>query len=251
MAEQLVSHSTSRDTCTMNQNCLNSGTCEPPNNEIDYNHCVCQPGYSGLRCSKYCPLECQNKGVCTWKPTGGAVGNQAHSLSFDPSDYICKCYGRFTGRLCETQYSNCGSQTKCYHGGECIPIDDHAYAQGHRCRCPSGYTGVWCETRIDPNADGPFKTGAGVGSFSVFMVFVVSVLLLLCVRCCPRLRQWRRRVKFQEFAGESVDDEVDAIMRDVLGSNHNSSQPLSLLKWPAKEKLHTQRKGVELHNLQP
>lgn len=133
------------DACTMNQHCLNGGTCNVvPATSTGYRTCHCQDGYSGPRCSQYCPLDCQNGGYCTKIPHGGVLGIEEPIASFDPSDYMCKCFGHYTGTVCEIPFTNCGDQVRCYHGGECILTEDLI----HQCQCPSGYTGESCETVV-------------------------------------------------------------------------------------------------------
>lgn len=248
------------DACTMDQHCMNAGTCESANEDVDHKHCVCQLGYSGPRCSRYCPLECENNGYCTVKPKGGALGVQEQTPTYDPADYMCKCFGHFTGDRCETPYSNCGGQIRCYHGGECRLESDPDYSASQPCRCPIGYSGQSCENRSSVDwtqeEDELNLSTTGIFAITFSAIIVVSVMLLVAIKRWPpnnqeKGRTKRKSVEFQRFVEEPEDEgEDDTIVEGIQRFNQEYSQAKTILQRPSQEHIYTNR-GLELNVLQP
>ncbi len=231
------------DVCTMNQHCMNGGTCVSANDVYDHRHCVCQDGFSGPRCSHFCPLECQNGGFCTLTPRGGALGDQEQKPTYHASDYMCKCHGYFMGNTCEIPYSNCGGQTKCFNGGKCSSNVDGT----HSCQCPPMFTGDSCEnvsleeevTNMEVEDTNLTGVKAWDASFSISMLFFVFVLLVGYLAC----RYGRRAFRF------SYSDEeqgvADSILKDEM-RRMNFKEPASVRKWSSEKNGYNNR-GVELN----
>jgi hypothetical protein len=205
----------------MDQHCMNGGKCEPANAIIDHRHCVCEEDYSGPRCSRYCPLDCQNKGYCTVKPRGGALGDQEQTPTYEISDYMCKCFDHFVGDFCEVPYTNCGGKTRCYHGGECISASNEAVFKP--CRCPPGYSGTFCEIVLsDYSVDikkSEFTTARNLTRSSAILVSCFSIISLGWFL-------WRRKqsrtCSFTEF-GEDADEDESAFMDEMKRYSHDGS----------------------------
>jgi hypothetical protein len=155
--------------CTLDSHCLNEGKCIQGNEWTNYSHCQCQEGFSGSRCSKFCPFDCKNGGYCTVTPEGEMTGLDELSPggTYDPADYMCECYGRFTGIFCETPYTRCGDAERCYNGGLCLVAKDMM----HECSCPPGFGGDSCELPLE-------TTDSKVTEAEKVTVMVVSILLL-------------------------------------------------------------------------
>lgn len=245
--------------CTMDQHCINGGKCEPANDVIDHRHCVCKDGFSGSRCSRYCPLECQNSGYCTIKPKGGALGDREQTPTYHISDYMCKCPAKFSGDLCEIPYTNCGDQTRCYHGGECLGTlttttttneQDDLSVVNEPCRCLPGYTGVSCEIVIPDYEEevGKFQvtTPAGKWNLSSVILFVSFSIISLGYFFWRRRR--RNTMNFNEYpAGDDEQEESSNFRDDTERYNYDDcSQQRSVRKWTPRED-DSSHKVFELH----
>ncbi len=113
----------------MSQPCLNNGVCFP----IGTNYtCLCQQGYSGLRCettpSNICTLSCSNNGTC--------------AIRAQDNVQICVCLQGYTGSRCEIQISPC-IPSPCLNNGVCVPSVYTNGTLGFQCMCTSPYTGKW------------------------------------------------------------------------------------------------------------
>jgi hypothetical protein len=161
------------DVCRTNAQCLNGGVCHVVLHNVDtsgthqsslssqaavtttttttttseYNYCTCHAGYGGQRCESYCPLRCQNGGVCHAKASGGsfsgASSDPTHPLS---ATYSCQCMVRWTGTICDVPYENCFDGSQCFNGGQCR-VRNETIAVSF-CDCPSGWGGVACQEKI-------------------------------------------------------------------------------------------------------
>lgn len=163
------------DTCQRDDDCLNEGTCSSASG-ASVRQCQCQEGYSGLRCEKFCPLQCANEGRCFAKKgdaSSNSVTQTNHNAMFaDASpelaktgrnsghadvyfnNYACHCKGLFTGYLCDIPYTNCGDMTRCFYGGECQPDNEI-----EPCKCAEGYSGRYCELFGAWDDDGDSQAG--------------------------------------------------------------------------------------------
>ncbi|CAF3707629.1 unnamed protein product [Rotaria sordida] len=116
------------------QPCLNNGVCYSTG--INYT-CMCLPGYSGLRCEivspTLCTLICSNNGTC-------AIRGQANTQ-------ICICPTGYTGIRCEVQISPC-MQSPCLNNGVCLPATYANGTLGFQCICAVPYTGPICANYI-------------------------------------------------------------------------------------------------------
>eukprot|EP00980_Cylindrotheca_fusiformis_P016810 scaffold5067_cov139-Cylindrotheca_fusiformis.AAC.4 len=179
------------DLCTDDAHCLNGGRCQEANSVAPHRHCDCADGFSGPACERFCPMECQNGGICQVAPTGGAEGLLHEGRIYNPDDYTCKCYGHFTGSYCELPYTQCGKFKKCYNGGKCMAGDDLK----HHCKCRYGFSGDSCETKAK------LIDLSDATTVTTLVVLVVVLLVALVVL----LRRKRKRpipdfVKVQEEA---------------------------------------------------
>jgi hypothetical protein len=179
--------------CQNDLNCLNDGKCiatpfiamnttTRTNATYYYKQCHCNHGFYGNRCEHYCPYECMNGGVCYY--TGNIVSSTKEEnavydttnqmVHFHLSDYACKCYGYYTGSLCQTPYTNCGDyrtnitttttsntattvqNVQCYNGGNCLDepiqvntsVGNETIEELQYCQCPTNYTGLDCSIPI-------------------------------------------------------------------------------------------------------
>ncbi|CAM4752695.1 unnamed protein product [Rotaria magnacalcarata] len=117
--------------CT-SQPCLNNGVCYSTG--INY-ACICSPGYSGVRCEivspTLCTLTCSNRGTC-------AIRGQDNTQ-------ICICPTGYTGIQCEMQLSPC-MPSPCLNNGVCFPSTYPNGTLGFQCVCTAPYTGSICAT---------------------------------------------------------------------------------------------------------
>jgi hypothetical protein len=188
----------SSDICTIDSHCLNGGNCMPANEVTSFKHCHCKDGFSGPRCSRFCPYDCMNGGYCTVTPQGDAIGLQEQTPTYDPEDYMCKCFGHFTGKLCDIPYTNCGDEERCYHGGQCLLGED----MKHKCSCPGGFTGDSCETTVQ-GLQGEKMTEQGRKTMLVssILVVILGAGLVLIVQ-----RQRSKPPKFIVVKGQEEED---------------------------------------------
>ena len=109
--------------------------------------CTCDPGWSGT----YCDQDYNN---CTSSPCehGGTCEDLAGFA------YTCICPPLYTGPNCEQQVDFCQLQIMNATTGHAstVPIcgdhgDCHTAPSGAFCTCDWGWTGDWCETRIEYN----------------------------------------------------------------------------------------------------
>jgi hypothetical protein len=198
------------DICNVDSHCLNGGKCMPANDVTNFRHCHCQDGFSGPRCSRFCPFDCQNGGYCRVTPLGAATGLREPSGPYNPDNYMCKCFGHFTGSLCEIPYSNCGDEERCYNGGRCVLGEDMV----HRCSCPQGYGGNSCETPVAVKADSEIVTEEGkivITVLSIMLLFLGATLFILVQR--KRLSPPPKFIIVNDDPGEKIDYR-DGIYRD-------------------------------------
>jgi hypothetical protein len=162
------------DLCMDDAHCFNGGKCQEAHSEIPHRHCHCADGFSGPTCDRFCPLQCQNGGICHVAPTGGAEGLLHQGVNYDPEDYTCKCFGHYTGASCEIPYRQCGKSENCYNGGRCMAGDDDLK---HHCKCSNGYIGASCETKsqlIEVS-----DTATQITLMVMVVVLAVALVLLL------------------------------------------------------------------------
>lgn len=170
--------------CKVDAHCQNGGTCVIEDQSSDLAHCDCQDGFSGPRCGDHCPYNCRNGGYCTVTALGES--SSLVLLEPEPDDFMCKCFGRFTGPLCETPYFNCGENERCFNGGVCM-VD--ATDGKHRCSCPDGWDGDSCESE---NGQPKQKLGetltktkggkAGLAGISILFVGLATILAMVLNR---------------------------------------------------------------------
>lgn len=112
--------------------------------------CVCDPNWSGSRCSISGPAcgfsPCQNGGTCT----DGATND----------NFTCSCLTGFTDSVCGTVLQPC-DLSPCSNGGTCGVVDSDSYV----CGCQSGFTGTLCDEEIPSGeSEGTGAPGTSGGS---------------------------------------------------------------------------------------
>jgi hypothetical protein len=231
------------DVCTLNEHCMNAGKCVSASEEMGYRHCVCKEGFSGPRCSRYCPLNCENGGYCTVKPRGGALGADEQTPTYVESGYMCKCFGHFTGRSCETPYINCGDRKKCFNGGECKSKDDLDFSADQPCRCQPSYQGPSCETEKIPFEEIIETENVKVEKGGKWTLSILSVCVLVMVLLCWRCRRHNHMSLSQDECGENIDAIVDEF---VLDPRINTSAGIRRVR-TGMDAANTDRGELELH----
>ena len=191
--------------CTLDAHCLHGGLCKNPDSNSTSRHCHCKEGFSGPRCSHYCPYSCQNGGYCSVTPLGESKGltEQSNAYEFNPEDYICKCFGRFTGTLCETPYVNCGESGRCFNGGACKLQGDSPI---RKCACPRGFAGESCELKIEDIESG-LTPSSVLGSTKELFGFI-AILAMIAFVLAAIVELWRReRRKFEQLKFTYYDED--------------------------------------------
>ena len=131
------------DTCETDAQCLNGGFCVAVSGS--FKHCYCSDGYGGNRCEQYCPLLCQNGGVC--HPNDGEGNDllmREEASSYRDETFVCKCLGYFTGKLCDVPYENCSDGRRCLNGGQCVDGSPGSSS----CFCQPNFFGSFCEAYV-------------------------------------------------------------------------------------------------------
>jgi cell division protein FtsL len=158
------------DVCRTNAQCLHGGVCHVVHDEetsphrssslsqvattSKYNYCTCHAGYGGQRCESYCPLRCQNGGVCHAKASSssGSSFSGASTSSKEAADpthsttYSCQCMGRWAGTICDVPYENCFDGSQCFNGGHCRVRNETITVSF--CDCPTSWGGVACQQKV-------------------------------------------------------------------------------------------------------
>ena len=146
----------SHDTCETNDQCLHGGLCHSADSDTGtYRHCHCHRDYGGHRCERYCPLICENGGVCheTENSEGGGSFAFDTASRYKEEPYYCSCLGYWTGPTCSTPYVNCPDGRQCLNGGKCLK-DVDSTTSGSYCDCPTEFVGRACEIlAVPPGTD--------------------------------------------------------------------------------------------------
>jgi hypothetical protein len=179
----MVNATLHHDACLTSNQCLNGGTCfEADGDTSDFRHCHCPEGFGGFRCENYCPLECQNYGVCQQVGSSNSIDHYIHNTKTNKNSYVCKCKGSFTGLLCQTPFVNCGGH-QCLNGATCPDSRAEFFVTKDWCKCADGYDGDLCQYRLA--VDKSMRRKAGI-SGAVSGLFV-------CIAAAVVVAYWRRR----------------------------------------------------------
>jgi hypothetical protein len=200
--------------CTSDSHCLNGGEClvDPDSNQ---RYCECRQGFTGLKCSHYCPYACKNGGYCTLTPEG--TSSTLVSLEPRPEDFMCKCFGLWTGTLCEIPYKNCGHNDRCFNGGICL-LDEKLGE--HKCRCSSGWTGPTCQAKVDKDSalakmvESPGGR-SGVTIVGLLLISMITALIFMIAR------RRHKQGEHDEFQNLSFEEEGSTFL-DEMHDDHDA-----------------------------
>lgn len=210
-------------TCNSDAQCLHGGTCRyTETGQGTFLQCQCADGYTGSRCEHYCSLQCQHGGICRPSDKDKALRSKTTN---NKSDFVCRCMGYFTGRLCETPYENCNEGVRCYNNGKCHENENDHRMITRACECPPEWTGPSCETRAYAgnetavSANAPLvESSSGRTVLWVFLALcgLVGVLWVISHRKKWRSRRWRYNAvtrkavaKFRDFQNNDAEDTMD------------------------------------------
>jgi hypothetical protein len=112
--------------------CVNDGEC---NDDLSAESpCICMDDFVGPHCEfkkgsvSSCSLDCKNGGQCQFgiPPEVSKYHDLDHMFLTNASnakDFMyCICPDTFSGKICEIESENCGSDV-CYNGGKCVVQD--------------------------------------------------------------------------------------------------------------------------------
>ncbi len=122
---------------TANGGCVNGATCvDRASNSVPI--CLCQAGYTGLKCqtniNECASNPCRNGGICT----------------DTVNSFVCICPAGYSGLMCQTNINECASNP-CRSGGTCIDLLNR-----YNCTCIKSWTGTNCELDVvDGQSVGP------------------------------------------------------------------------------------------------
>ncbi|XP_078349853.1 uncharacterized protein LOC144634690 [Oculina patagonica] len=143
--------------------CVN-GNCIPL---MDTFQCQCDPGYTGKTCAesinKCQPNPCQHNGTCT--PSSNS--------------FSCNCTTSWVGKTC--QFENPCIKNQCENGATCQVNDQFG---NFSCVCPQYFTGVMCETSLEPTDPDESKSetpAALIGGVTAACVLAILLFILLLV----------------------------------------------------------------------
>ncbi|CAI5775611.1 delta and Notch-like epidermal growth factor-related receptor [Podarcis lilfordi] len=99
-------------------------------------------------------LPCSGKGKCITRAS--------------EETFFCDCESQYLGGVCE-EFDACQSNP-CQNNGTCVDITEKHDGSNFTCTCPTGYTGVLCQSEIDYCSQQPCQNGgtciSNVGGFS-------------------------------------------------------------------------------------
>lgn len=181
------------DTCKTDAQCLNGGHCELAvsiKSETNFNHCICHKGFGGQRCESFCPLSCENGGICHKKDSASSETEAAvdprHPFS---SAYACKCLGHWSGTVCDVPYENCRNGRQCFNGGTCRE-DSKEDGEGTNryCDCPPNFGGPSCqEEREEEDSDTKLRfTDMEISFMSLAIALAIPASIAVTVYLCKK-----------------------------------------------------------------
>lgn len=206
----------SHDACMTDSQCLNGGTCAPryeiQAQNLTARYCRCIAGFSGSHCEDHCPLKCQNQGYCQ----NGDTRDPSQYYNPSSDNFVCKCKGYFTGKLCNIPYQNCIGY-RCYNGGQCGSATSSSTSSSTTsCTCPEGFHGDTCEMLgTAPEVESSPATAPSGRLTALTVVLVLSIVMLGFVIWLNRKQRQQQLYKTVSTIGaadgESVakDDEAE------------------------------------------
>ncbi|CAF3113962.1 unnamed protein product [Rotaria sp. Silwood2] len=114
--------------------CVHGHCARYSNNQDGSSFCQCNQGWSGQYCTIPHTCTCSSDSLC--------VGISANNRS------LCVCSINRFGPRCLLDNTLCelDQNTKCLHGGQCIPVDEHILSERKfTCICSKGFSGDRCE----------------------------------------------------------------------------------------------------------
>ena len=121
-------------TCS-DRNCVHGKCITYTNYPHNRTFCQCDENWSG----KYCTISHN----CTCSSNSKCIDITENNRS------ICVCRLNQFGSRCLLNTSSClpNDNSTCYHGGQCVPLNDDRYFSHNYCVCPKGFNGYRCENR--------------------------------------------------------------------------------------------------------
>lgn len=175
-------------TCDRNEDCRNGGICKF-NTTTGVSECDCAERYIGPKCTRYCPLQCENDGICRFR-AGHGEDEHLYGLDTNIEHYECKCMPGFTGRRCQAPFVECPDGRQCLNGGECTETSQNSTV--YTCVCPYGFEGKQCAS---PNEERTYQKGPVTKDEPIShggMVSIVLASLVVVVAIVLSIRKKRR-----------------------------------------------------------
>ena len=161
--------------------CENGGTCVTAGGEL---FCYCTGSYTGTYCEVDMAL-CQQKG-CKNNSTCSTLSN---------NETICICDANFQGETCDTQTSYICDDKQCGHGVCRIRINAKDERNESKkalsvksgdidfyfCECDPGYSGRYCEKRIESCISDPCRPGSCVDENSTYVCLCPACHFGFCI----------------------------------------------------------------------
>ena len=126
--------------------------------------CDCVEEFSGKTCDVVSTcnhpnmtMPCSEFSVCQDKDTfyEGFVDSGSSSLiSWNITDFRCKCMDWYTGALCDVPYDPCTLDKTCKHDGLCTSVKEGDVWVSFECDCTENYQGDNCEIGVNGKCSG-------------------------------------------------------------------------------------------------
>lgn len=188
--------------------------------------CICNKGFTGVRCDKpcvtkngnYCEKDCQktclNGGLCT-EDNGKekclcddhhsgeqceycVCENGGNCTVSETGNIICQCPELYTGKFCE--YWRC--RNYCVNNGRCINchFNNQSIPECESCQCPSGSSGIRCSELQKSVSSGTDITTILIVIISI-VIIIIAVIVIIYIRRRAIPTQFKHK-RIQETASE-------------------------------------------------